>query len=88
MLAFARFLIVGLVICTVLYVVLWFRLRARRRRLILEDWKTSHRDTRFRTFLDEETARYDRLRHRSLIALVYVLPIATVTAIIYLTNFH
>lgn len=88
MLAFARFFFVAFLLATVLYVALWFSLRARRRKLILQDWKTDHSDRRFKVFLAEETKRYDRIRHISLISALYVLPTLTVSVIIYLTNFY
>lgn len=88
MLAFARFFIMAMVVATVLYVVLWFRLRVRRRRLILQDWKEDHSDRSLKTFLAEETARWDRIRHISLITCVYVLPAVTIAVVIYLTNFY
>ncbi|GAA4221434.1 hypothetical protein J4E08_05195 [Sagittula sp. NFXS13] len=88
MLAFVRFFFIAFLFATVLYIALWFSFRMRRRRLILMDWKTDHSDRKLKTFLAEETARYDRIRHLSLIAVLYVLPFVTVTVIIYLTNFH
>ena len=88
MLAFARFLMIGLVLCTAVFAVLWVSLRVRRRRLLLESWKTDGQGQQLHDWLDDEHARYDRIRLRSLIALVYVLPLGAVTAIIYLTNFH
>ncbi|EBA06373.1 hypothetical protein [Sagittula stellata] len=88
MLAFGRFFILAFVICSAAYVVLWLSLRARRRRLILEEWKANPDEMSLHAYLDAETTRWDRARHRTLIVLVYILPMCAVTAIIYLTNFH
>ncbi|MBP0484352.1 hypothetical protein [Sagittula salina] len=88
MLAFLRFFVMAFVVATTLYAILWFRYRALRRRKILQDWKEDHSDRNLKTFIAEETRRWDRIRHRNLIVLLYLLPTALVTTIIYLTNFH
>ena len=88
MLAFARFVILGFVLCTVVYVAAWFYLRSRRRGLLMQAWDQEDTGETLDDFLAKGHARYDRLRHRTLVALVYILPLVIVVTIIYRTNFE
>lgn len=89
MLAFARFMIMGFVVLTVVYGSLWFYLRARRRDLLEQEWAASSGEEREQErYVDEELALYDRRRHRSLVLFVYLLPLCLVALIVYRTNFE
>lgn len=89
MFALARFLIMAAVVLTVVYGSLWFYLRARRRNILEADWAAEPSETRTQDdYVDEVLADYDRRRHRTLVALVYVLPLCLVALIVYLTNFY
>lgn len=89
MLALARFLIMAAVVLTVVYGSLWFYLRARRRDLLEIDWAADPDETRSKEdYVRDGLAEHDPKRHRTLIGLVYVLPLSIVTLIVYLTNFH
>ncbi|MGP6087828.1 hypothetical protein [Antarctobacter jejuensis] len=89
MFALARFLIMAAVVLTVVYGSLWLYLRARRRELLEIDWAAETAESRSKDdYVRDHLAEYDRRRHRTLIALVYVLPLGLVTLIVYLTNFH
>jgi hypothetical protein len=87
MLAFAKFIVLGFVVSTVIYVSLWLYLRARRRELLEAEWEQGGQDGDLATFLDESLARYDLRRRRLLVLFVYVLPLVTIATIIYRTNF-
>lgn len=89
MFALARFVIMAAVVLTVVYGSLWFYLRARRRELLEIDWAADPSRTKCQEeFVREGLEDFDRRRHRTLILLVYVLPLLLVTLIVYLTNFH
>ncbi|MFW2589683.1 hypothetical protein [Sagittula sp. SSi028] len=88
MLGFLRFSVLAFALSTLTFLVLWFHFRIRRRRLIQKAWKEDHSHRKLQVYLAEEHARWDRIRRRNLIVLVYVLPLCLVTTIIYLTNFH
>ncbi len=89
MFALARFLIMAAVVLTVIYGSLWFYLRARRRDLLEIDWAAETAESRTQEdYVRDHLSDFDRRRHRTLIALVYVLPLGLVTLIVYLTNFH
>ncbi|SMX39532.1 hypothetical protein [Maliponia aquimaris] len=89
MLGLARFLIMAAVVLTVVYGSLWFYLRARRRELLEIDWAADPEEPRSKEdYVRDGLAEHDSKRHRTLVALVYVLPLSIVTLIVYLTNFH
>ena len=89
MFALARFLIMAAVVLTVVYGSLWFYLRARRRDMLEIDWDADPDEARSKEdYLRDGLAEHDKRRHRTLVLLVYVLPLSIVTLIVYLTNFH
>ena len=93
--AFLRFLVIGFVLLTSVYVLSWFSLRRRRRRLLLAQWKrerpqaqatTQRSQTRMREWLYDEIQAYDRHRRIWLFVFVYLLPLGLVATMIYMTN--
>ncbi|MDD9732625.1 hypothetical protein PVW46_22235 [Mameliella sp. AT18] len=89
MFALARFLIMAAVVLTVVYGSLWFYLRARRRELLETDWAADPAETRSQEdYVRDALEEFDRRRHRTLVLLVYAVPLCLVTLIVYLTNFH
>lgn len=89
MLALARFLIVATVVLTVVYGSVWFYLRARRREYLEIDWAAESDEPRSQEdYVRENLVEYDKRRHRTLVMLVYIVPLCLVTLIVYLTNFH
>lgn len=89
MLALARFLIMASVVLTVVYGSLWLYLRARRRSLLQIDWAADPSEQRSQdAYVDDLLAEHDRRRHRTLVLLVYIVPLCLVTLIVYLTNFN
>ncbi|MCM2563056.1 hypothetical protein M8756_13030 [Lutimaribacter sp. EGI FJ00015] len=88
MLALARLLIIGFVVLTVIYLSLSLYSRSVRRGKLEREWDeeihTGDRDA----FIEEGMRAYDGSLRKKLILGVYVLPLVTVTIIIYLTNFH
>ncbi len=89
MIAIARFLIMAAVVLTVVYGSLWFYLRARRRDMLETDWAAEPGETKSQEeYVRDNLAEFDRRRHRTLVVLVYIVPLCLVTLIVYLTNFH
>lgn len=85
MLALMRFLILGFVVCSVVYGALWFYLRARRRELLEAEFAdTGSVEDHVRDALPA----YDKRRTRFLFWAVYILPLCIVVAIVYFTNYH
>ncbi|SPF79464.1 hypothetical protein [Pseudoprimorskyibacter insulae] len=88
MLALARLLIMALIALTVVYVSVSLYSRAVRRGKLSRAWDeeglSGDRDTYIREGLEE----YDRSLRRKLILGVYIVPLALVALIVYLTNFH
>jgi hypothetical protein len=87
MLAFAKFIVLGFVVSTVIYVSLWLYLRARRRELLVAEWEQDGRGEDLEDFVDKALVHYDLRRRRLLLLFVYVLPLVAIVTIIYRTNF-
>lgn len=87
MFALARLAVVGFIVLTVIYVVVSIWSRQVRRRKLKARWKeegmTGDRDA----FIREGLEDYDDSFRRKLILLVYIIPVALVITIIYVTNF-
>ncbi len=84
--AFARFVILFMLIATVVYALLWFRLRNRREARLRAEWETDHEAEDLDAFLRRGHAQYTRSRHRMLVLLFYVLPFLLIATLIYRTN--
>jgi hypothetical protein len=88
MFALARLVVIGFVVLTVIYVILSLWSRSVRRGKLRAEWEeeggTGDRDS----FVDDGLQEYDGSLRRKLILGVYVVPVVTVAAIIYLTNFY
>jgi len=88
MAALARLLIIGFIVCTILYVVLSLYSRSVRRGKLREWWEEEGRPDDLDTYIDKGLEEYDGSLRRKLILGVYVVPFSIVAAIIYFTNFH
>lgn len=89
MFALARFLIMGFVVLTVVYGSLWLYLRARRRDLLQDDWAAQADEPRERDdYVRDELEEHDKRRTKTLLLLVYLLPLCLVALIVYRTNFE
>lgn len=88
MAALARLLIIGFIVCTILYVVLSFYSRSVRRGKLREWWEEEGRPGDLDTYIEKGLEDYDGSLRRKLILGVYVVPFSIVAAIVYFTNFH
>ncbi|ARE41861.1 Cation/multidrug efflux pump [Rhodovulum sp. P5] len=87
MFAFLRFAVIGFVILSVIYVALSLYSRAVRRAKLKREWEDEigygDRDVYVREGLED----YDSSLRRKLILGVYVVPVAVIGTIIYITNY-
>lgn len=88
MAALARLLIIGFVLCTLLYVALSFYSRARRREKLTASWEEAGRPGDRDTYVQDGLAEYEGSLKRKLIWGVYVIPFSAIALIIYFINFH
>ena len=88
MAALARLLIVGFVVCTIVYICLSFYSRSVRRRKLREWWEEEGQPGDLETYIDKGLEEYDGSLRRKLIWGVYVVPFSIIVAVIYFTNFH
>lgn len=88
MLALARFLVIGFVVCTVLYISLSLYSRAVRKTKLREWWEEEGRPGDLDSYVARGLEEYEGSLRRKLILGVYVVPLTLVCVIIYFTNFH
>lgn len=88
MAALARLLIIGFIVCTILYVVLSLYSRSVRKGKLREWWEEEGRPGDLDAYIEKGLEEYDGSLRRKLILGVYVVPFSIVAAIIYFTNFH
>lgn len=88
MAALARLLVVGFIVCTVMYIVLSLYSRSVRRGKLREWWEEEGRPGDLDAYIEQGLKDYDSSLRRKLILGVYVVPFSIVAAIIYFTNFH
>ena len=87
MLALARFLVVGFVVLTAVYICLSLYSRAARREKLEAEWEEGGQEGDRDTFIEKGLEDYDGSLRRKLILGVYVIPMILLCIIIYLTNF-
>ncbi|MGK7652193.1 hypothetical protein ACSQ76_07195 [Roseovarius sp. B08] len=88
MAALGRLLIIGFIVCTILYVVLSLYSRSVRKAKLREWWEEEGRPGDRDAYIEKGLEEYDGSLRRKLILGVYVVPFSIVAAIIYFTNFH
>ncbi|MEO1138939.1 MAG: hypothetical protein AAFW87_05730 [Pseudomonadota bacterium] len=88
MAALARLLVIGFIVCTVIYISLSLYSRAVRRGKLKEWWEEEGRPGDLETYIEKGLADYDGSLRRKLIWGVYIVPFSIVAIIIYFTNFH
>ncbi len=88
MAALARLLAVGFVVLTVIYVSLSIYSRSVRRRKLQQWWEEEGRPGELDTYIEEGLRDYEGSLRRKLIWGVYIVPVAVVALIVYLTNFR
>ncbi|MBK1634309.1 hypothetical protein [Rhodovulum adriaticum] len=87
MIALLRFVILGFIALTVVYVSLSLYSRAVRRGKLEREWDQDIRQGDRAAFVREGLEEYDASLRRKLILGVYVVPTIVVGAIIYITNY-
>lgn len=87
MIGFIRLVIMLFVVLTVVYVCLSFYSRAVRRSKLRKKWHDGKQLVDRDTFVQRGLERYDGSIRRKLLLGVYVVPVAVIGIIIYLTNY-
>ena len=87
MIGFIRLAVMFFLALTVVYVSLSFYSRAVRKAKLKEKWDAGKHLVDRDTFIQRGLERYDGSIRRKLLLGVYVVPLLSVGAIIYLTNF-
>lgn len=88
MLALMRLLIFGLIALTALYLGLSWYFRSVRRQRMTQDWEEAGRPGDREAYIEAGMMQYQQSLRRRLIWLVYIVPVAVVTVVIYVTNFR
>lgn len=88
MFALARLLLIGFVVLTLVYVCLSLYSRSVRRDKLEREWDEEIGTGDREAFVEQGLRDYDGSLRRKLILGVYVVPLALMALIIYLTNFH
>ncbi|MGC1495456.1 MAG: hypothetical protein WA790_06580 [Sulfitobacter sp.] len=83
---FARLIVTGFVVLTVVYVCLSLYSRAVRRGKLRKKWYDGPQKVDRETFVQRGLEKYDGSIRRKLIWGVYIVPIVSFGVIIYLTN--
>ncbi len=87
MLALLKLIFIGGVVLTVIYIALSLWSRRMRRGKLDREWQDTGRPGARDAYIEAGLKQYDGSVRRKLILGVYVVPVITVGAIIYLTNF-
>lgn len=87
MLAFLRLLVFGFLFLSVLYVAVSLWSRAVRARKLRREWEEGDRITDRDAYIRDGLRDYEGSFRRKLILLIYILPVAAVAVIVYVTNF-
>lgn len=87
MIALLRFLLLGIVVLTVVYVCVSLYSRAVRRERLEREWDEEIREGDREAFIREGLEEYDGSLRRKLILGVYVIPMIVVATIVYIVNY-
>ena len=87
MFGWARLMVIGFIVLTVIYVCLSLYSRAIRRGKLRKKWHDGPQKVNRETFVKRGLDKYDGSIRRKLMLGVYVVPVVLVAVIIYLTNF-
>lgn len=88
MIEFLRMLIPLLIVLTVIYAGLSLYSRSRRKAKLEREWEEGPRDTDRETFIEEGLVAYGDSLRRKMILLVYIVPLALIALMVYLTNYR
>lgn len=86
--ALARLLIIGFVLCTILYFALSYYGRSQQRAKLRDSWENAGRPGDRETYVNDGLAEYEGSLRRKLIWGVYVVPFSLIALIIYFVNFY
>jgi len=87
MIALLRFLLLGVVVLTVVYVCVSLYSRAARREKLEREWDEEIREGDREAFIRDGLEDYDGSLRRKLILGVYVIPTIVVATIVYIVNY-
>ncbi|MGC9418617.1 MAG: hypothetical protein ACP5EN_06535 [Rhodovulum sp.] len=87
MIALLRFLLLGIVVLTVVYVCVSLYSRAVRRERLEREWDEEIREGDREAFIRDGLEEYDGSLRRKLILGVYVIPMIVVATIVYIVNY-
>lgn len=87
MIALVRFIVMGFIVLTVVYVSLSLYSRAVRREKLEREWDDEGREGDRDLFIREGLEKYDHSVRRKLILGVYVVPAIVVGTIVYVINY-
>ena len=84
--AFARILGLALVALSIVFVCLWFYARTARREKLEAEWEVNKGPGTRESFVNAGLAAFEGPLRRRLVLWVYVIPIALLCVLIYVTN--
>ena len=87
MVGLARLIVVGFVVLTVIYVCALFYARAVQRDRLEAEWDAEKGPGSRADYVDAGLEAYSQSLRRKLLLGIYVVPVAIVALIIYLTNY-
>ena len=84
---FVRFLLIGFILMSIVYVTVWFYSRSVRREKLEDQWDAEKPEgtTRDVCVIDGEAKYHSSLRPK-LLLLIYVIPTIVVGSIVYIVN--
>ncbi|AJE45505.1 hypothetical protein [Celeribacter indicus] len=87
MIGFLRFMIIGFVVLTVIYVLLRLYVRSLTRERLEEAWEAEGSIGARDAYVEEGIREYEASLRPKLLLLVYIVPVAVFAAVFYITNF-
>ena len=87
MIALIRLALLGFVVLTVLYVLVWLYARSLRRERLEQRWEAKGSHGNRAEYVRRGMQQSERSLRRRLLWLVYVIPTMLIAAIVYLLNF-
>ncbi|RBI76102.1 hypothetical protein DQW77_04220 [Roseovarius sp. TE539] len=87
MAAFVRIVIFGFAFLTAVYVIAFLWSRSVRAGRLRKEWRDSGGIGDMETYVRQGLERQDGQVRRRLVVLVYVIPVAVMVAVIYISNF-
>lgn len=87
MFGFLRLILLLAIVLTVVYAAVSFYSREVRRAKLKRHWKRKGLTGDREAFIQRGLKHYDRSLRRRLILLVYIIPLGTIAALVYVINF-